>query len=104
MGACDFYQFQPDTGHFFNDQFDTARESAAWEHGHGGYTGTLAEKHDVVVIDEAGECSTPGEAEALARLLVNDDDPRITDKWGPAGAIRVDGDKPGWLFFGWASS
>lgn len=102
MGASDFYQFQPDTGGSFNDSFDTARESAAWEYGHGGYTGTLAEKHDVEVMD-AVSIFTLAEAEDLARKYINDEDPRIRDKWGPAGAIRVGGDKPGWLFFGTAS-
>ena len=37
-----------------------------------------------------------------ARKLVDDGDPRIAEKWGPAGAIKLEEGK--WLFFGTASS
>lgn len=30
--------------------FSEAHDQAAWDHGHGGYTGTLAEKHDYVTL------------------------------------------------------
>ena len=42
MGACNFttYEFGKDS----KDAFKTAREEALYMHGHGGYTGTLAEK------------------------------------------------------------
>lgn len=33
-----------------NMRFTQLRDERAWEHGHGGYTGTFAEKHDITVI------------------------------------------------------
>jgi hypothetical protein len=40
--------------------------------------------------------------EAFVRELYENADPRVDDKWGPAGCIRLkDGE---WLFFGWAAS
>lgn len=70
--------------------FQAAREAAAYEHGHGGYTGTLAEKDDVVVIEATP--LNPNAAYALATRLINEGDPRVDDKWGPAGAIAVNRD------------
>lgn len=46
MGACDFSTTA--LGKTAEDAFRKAREEAAWEHGHGGYTGTIAEKGDFV--------------------------------------------------------
>jgi hypothetical protein len=84
MGAGTFSQYadgaDPDTA------FDAAREAAEHEHGR-GYTGTLAEKDGYVIIT-----ATPTdleEAETLAADLIDCNDPRIDDKWGPAGAIAV---------------
>lgn len=49
MGACDFEDFG--YGKNVGEVFARCRDDAAWEHGHGGYTGTIAEKHDYVLID-----------------------------------------------------
>ncbi|GAA3302487.1 hypothetical protein Dvina_51525 [Dactylosporangium vinaceum] len=67
--------------------FNTARSDAAFEHGHGGYSGTIAEKDSYVVITYT--ITDLDEAERLAGTLMENDDPRIADKWGPAGAIPV---------------
>lgn len=48
MGAQQFEQYGHGTD--ARDAFAAARESAAWEHGHGGYTGTLAEKPGFVMF------------------------------------------------------
>lgn len=84
MGAADFTQSfdHPDV----HSAFREAHGEAAFEHGHGGYSGTLAEKGEYVVIREAGKLSKQG-AYALANRLMEADDQRIDDKWGPAGAI-----------------
>lgn len=75
-----------------------ATEQACWDHGHGGYTGTMAEKDSHIMIP-----LPPGmEPFAYAQQLIDDDDPRISDKWGPAGCIDLGGGD--YLFFGWASS
>lgn len=123
--------------------FDAAVERAKWEHGHGGYTGTIAEKHSFVAIKDTLDqvlakmrAATPepyyGEtpeqarkrldevvaklvqrrdgppkpspaklAAILADALIDMDDPRVRDKWGPAGCIAVGEGE--WIFFGWAS-
>lgn len=103
--------------------FSAAVKSAGWEHGHGGYTGTIAEKSSFTLIRDSAEevlkrlLKEPdaekyypriveglqrGDGWAIARALVEIGDPRIDDKWGAAGCIALgDGE---WLFFGWASS
>lgn len=80
-----------------------ARAEAAAEHGRGGFSGSIYEKDTFTLIDEPRH---PEEA-AMERAveLVRADDARISDKWGPAGALRITtrlGDE-GWLFFGFAS-
>jgi hypothetical protein len=79
--------------------FAVAREHAINRHGGCGYTGTIAEKTDFVFIGTSG---TVGGALDSAKRLINNRDPRIDDKWGPAGCIRVAGTDT-FLFFGWAS-
>jgi hypothetical protein len=77
--------------------FAAAKSHAQWERGHGGYTGTIAEKHDFTVIDvPAGQ-----QPREFAAKLLDADDPRVCDKWGPAGCVRMDAES--WLFFGLAS-
>jgi hypothetical protein len=78
--------------------FHSAVEEALYECGHGGYTGTIAEKDSYVEIP-LPKC-TDGFEEA--NRLVEIDDPRISDKWGPAGCFNLG--KGRYLFFGWASS
>ena len=78
--------------------FTRAVSDALYEDGHGGYSGTIAEKEEFVMVP----CLPGQTAEDTANILIDKDDPRITDKWGPAGCIDMgDGD---YLFFGWASS
>lgn len=67
--------------------FKAAREDALYEHGHRGYTGTIAEKDEFTVID-----TTPirlDDAERKAGELADAGDPRIDNKRGPAGALPV---------------
>jgi hypothetical protein len=77
--------------------FKRAVDRAKYDHGHAGYTGTIAEKSAFVVIPCRG---TDESKVSQARGLLDKMDPRVDDKWGPAGAIKL---KRGWLFFGWAS-
>lgn len=86
------------TGATAREAFYAARAEAQHEHGHGGYTGTIAEKGSFVTL-------TPPEGEKpldFARRLINEADERIDNKWGPAGCVKLGDGK--WLFFGWASS
>lgn len=82
------------------EAFDAAQAQARYDYGHSGYTGTIAEKPGWVVIQS--EPLDPETAVNLAQRLINDADPRIDDKWGPAGAVPLTTGE--WLFFGWASS
>lgn len=97
MGASTFISAAP--GKDVAEAFANARSDAAYWHGHGGYTGTIAEKDSYVLISPAA--MPRDEAMELANRLLDEDDPRISDKWGPAGAVLTNTGE--WLFFGWAS-
>lgn len=86
--------------------FKSAVEEAQYENGHCGYTGTIAEKAEFVMIpfDPGSLDITP---EEYADLLMEKSDERIYDKWGPAGCMEVSSDREEencYLFFGSASS
>lgn len=145
MGANTFSTLS--SGKTAQEAFREAVQRALYDYGHRGYTGTIAEKQEFVVIrDTAGDLSerlckkgatpyyeetveharergrkTAAElmeraksddkarvASAIADALIDIGDPRIDDKWGPAGCIEVDGPNADgqrrYLFFGWASS
>lgn len=101
MGACTFEVKM--TGKNAKDAFSKAREDAAWEYGHNGYTGSIAEKNTFVMIN----CPEGKDPYDYANELMDNDDPRIADKWGPAGCIKLPSPEGAeykhYLFFGWAS-
>lgn len=105
MGATTFYQSAK--GANAKEAFAAAREEAQYRFGHEGYTGTIAEKHSFVEITVPADFQHPkaitpmDRATRYADYLIENDDPRIDDKWGPAGAINVGNGS--WFFFGWAS-
>lgn len=80
------------------EAFNKAYVTAGYDHGHGGYTGTIAEKQKFVLID-VPKGNNPV---TYADELMDNDDKRIDDKWGPAGCVKIEDGK--YLFFGWASS
>jgi hypothetical protein len=86
MGATTFEDYG--WGKTPRDAFKTAKEEAYYEVGHGGYTGTIAEKDSYVMIDVPSKWQ--GREEEYAYHLMNEDDPRIADKWGPAGCILLE--------------
>ena len=77
--------------------FIGAVREAQYECGHGGYTGTIAEKDSFTVIPLA-EGVTPDD---YADELIGKMDERVNDKWGPAGCFELGEGR--YLFFGWAS-
>lgn len=95
-----------------SEAFREAKERAGYDNGHGGYSGTLAEKGNFIMIHRAnsevnadrivnqlmGPLGHPVYREEMTAV--------VDDKWGPAGAIRYPIDKitDGIIFFGWASS
>lgn len=106
MGACTFGNTI--TGRTptatLADTFREAAEADRHEYGH-SYSGSLGMKRAVVLI--TGNGGDDEAAYAYADKLIDAGDPRIDDKWGPAGAIALapssDG-CPRWYIFGWASS
>lgn len=96
MGATTF--ITTGTGKTAYEAFRGARQLALYDHGHGGYTGTIAEKHGFLKVAERMDTKA---AIKLAEKMIDDGDRRIYDKWGPAGMIPLSDDK--FLFFGWAS-
>lgn len=84
------------------EAFRQAVEEAQYDHGHAGYTGTIAEKHDFRMIS----CPAGVEPSEFAHDAINyglgDDEEKsphdvalriahdiVDDKWGPAGCIDV---------------
>lgn len=102
MGASEF--FNTAGGKTAAEAFNTAVADAQWESGHGGYSGTIAEKHDFIMCSSEVFAS-PDAAYDFANKLLEEGDPRIDDKWGPAGCIAFKkNDNIKYVFFGWASS
>jgi hypothetical protein len=101
MGASEF--FTAASGKTVKEAFRSAIEEAQYESGHGGYTGTIAEKDSFVSC--SNEVFQSYEAAInYAEDLVISDDKRIDDKFGPAGYVKfMNGSKTNYLFFGWAS-
>lgn len=106
MGASQFTATAsgPSAGEAFRDAVDLAK----YEYGHGGYTGTIAEKDSFVLVSTE-VLPDADAAETLADRLLEADDPRVTDKGGPAGAVEyraaqhAEGERA-FLFFGFAPS
>lgn len=102
MGASDFLTYG--RGKTIKEAFRTAVEEAQYEHGHDGYTGTIAEKGSYLEVTVPKGLSP----ESFAQQLIDDDGSFVHDSWGPAGAVRVPDKDHGefrcWLFFGWAPS
>jgi len=114
MGATTFFTYG--YGKDAKEAFRRSVEEAKWERGHGGYTGTIAEKSSYVTIP--GSEHKGKNKIKYAESLIDKEDSRVDDKWGPAGAIRLTGElekklrkRKGlqgkklkvYLFFGWAS-
>lgn len=98
MGGATFTTRQ--SGETVDEAFSSAVEQAKYMNGHGGYTGTIAEKNSFKLIPRS-EMEDDEDEFDFAYRLIDECDPRIDDKWGPAGAVKVDEGE--WLFFGWAS-
>lgn len=106
MGASTFYNSIRGTD--ARAAFNQLTEQSQYESGH-SYSGEIGMKSTFVHI---ATVDTLQEARELAARLIDAEDPRVDDKWGPAGCIawtkaKADdeaGDVGGFTFFGWASS
>jgi hypothetical protein len=85
-------------------------KGAKYFHGHGGGSGTIAEKSRFIMIELPADVqkSMKGKIEDKVKIvreysnkLIQARDIRIDDKWGPAGCIQVSPTK--FFFFGWAA-
>jgi hypothetical protein len=94
MGGCTFWNRA--TGKTAAEAFASVTEAARYEHGHGGYSGTIAEKHDFVML------AVPKGTDPIAYSKTDEALDQVDDKWGPAGCVALGDGK--WIFFGWASS
>jgi len=93
MGASEF--FTRARGKTAAEAFRSAVQQARYEHGNGGYTGTIAEKSEFQEVKpKAGESVM----ECVNRHM---DIGTFDDKWGPAGCVKIDDGE--WYFFGFAS-
>lgn len=102
MGASIF--FESGSGKSAKEVFRQLVEDAQYENGHGGYTGTIAEKDSFSILTEK-VFDSYSEAEDYANSLLDKDDKRVSDKWGPAACLKYKSPKGeiNYLFFGWAS-
>jgi hypothetical protein len=92
MGANSFQNWAE--GASAKEAFKAVTDQARYEHGHGGYTGTIAEKHSFVMVPP------PKGDETLQQVI--DDWVDGCNKWGDAGCIQTGPDQ--FVFFGMASS
>ena len=93
------------------EAFKFAVEQAQYDHGHAGYTGTIAEKDAFVMLKYPGnlEAVKCGNENPRNLAYQHCDDAEVQDKWGPAGCwdvgITLQGEtRHTFVFFGWASS
>jgi hypothetical protein len=100
MGATTFGT--KSSGKTAKEAFAEAVQEARYMHGHGGYSGTIAEKRSFTMITPPSNVGkTEKDLIKYAWELIDKGDPRVDDKWGPAGCIALPDGK--WFFFGWAS-
>lgn len=102
MGACDFQDRV--RGKTAQEAFDAAVTNARYLYGHGGYTGTIAEKHEFRLMKLPDGMTVDQFVIKLSDDYEEDDDGfnPYYDKWGPAGC--VDHGDGTFSFFGIASS
>ena len=105
MGATPFQIERTITrkGQTPEELFKTSVEQALWDHGHSGYTGTIAEKDSFVIRNDG----KPVPHEILDLFM--DKDGSENDKWGPAFCVGIcnsmeDQEIVAYAFYGYASS
>lgn len=94
MGSTTFFTVA--NGDSVEDAFRGAVKEAERMYGQAGYTGTIAEKQDFVIIT----CPREIDAHEFAEYLIRKRDKRVNDSYGPAGCIVKENGE--YLFFGWA--
>lgn len=85
------------------EAFENSIKALAATLGSEPYSGTLKEKTRFVLL----KCPEGVMPNDFVQNLIDNRDPRIADKFGPAGCIDLgplDDKKHKYLFFGWAAS
>lgn len=114
MGAEVFVNFSE--GKTAQAAFDAAVERALYDYGHAGYTGTIGEKHEFIMVDPPENVDQMNHADLEEWCYQQIDSaiqqsrdegtnaklPPWDDKWGPAACVKVG--EEDYYFFGWASS
>lgn len=87
MGACDFKSFVIGRFETVEDAFNSAVDKALYAHGHGGYTGTIAEKS----MDGFKPAPVPIKTRDVLEWYKKHGFKLIDqcDKWGPCLYIEV---------------
>jgi len=118
MGATNYTTVARDKN--AKEAFESAVENAQWNHGHGGYTGTIAEKNSFVLFQRPKGVRLTTVKKVIHDMAASWDEKEITklekkypkfpirqmvrvwdDKWGPSACIEL---KPKvYIFFGMAS-
>ena len=100
MGATDFGTTAK--GKTAKAAFMKAVKRAQHENGHGGYTGTIAEKDGFKMVYAPNHKTAKTRIRYVESLIDSNECPRwLADKWGPAGCIEIR--KNEFYFFGLAS-
>src|SRR5437763_10936334 len=86
MGGTTFEDYA--WGRTPQEAYDLAVAEAIFSHGHEPYSGTIKEKDGYVMIDVPTKWK--GKEIEYASHLIDEDDYRISDKWGPAGCILLE--------------
>jgi hypothetical protein len=86
MGAQEFWTLG--IGKTAEEAFHSVVAQAKFDHGYAGYSGTIAEKGSFILLsNKVFEDAHAVETEA--EHLMDKNDKRISDKWGPAGCLPV---------------
>lgn len=109
MGAEQFCDFSNE--HDAKSAFRDLVEAAQYDYGHGGYTGTIAEKDSFVIYTPPTGKNINDVIDAFEQSYFNRPDwadaafdaaaAQYNDKWAAAVAIKT---HDGWYFLGYASS
>lgn len=91
MGACEFFTTRMGQFRSADEAFKDAREEALYDHGHEGYTGSIAEKREFKMVPVPDKTDPTKFAIECSENL---NGKFWGDKWGPAGCVEVTGE---WL-------
>lgn len=104
MGAVTFENFGSKEDYDTpKSAFNAIKDHELWYNGHGGYTGTIAEKPGFIMRNNGD----PVAEDEIQDFIY--DDGENNEKWGPAYCVPIcksneDTEIIGWMFYGWASS